>query len=163
MKKLLIVALLSGTVACAATDDRPTHPSGRDARTGCPVHTGVVLDVIQVTLEGETNTARGIGGALGGYAGNQATKNSGSLERLGGSLAGAVAGVALGDVVSNVVLDRSGTELIIDVGGEALSVLQQTDSDVQFQTGDAVWVIGHNAQRRNACKNGIRVLPKERS
>lgn len=161
---ILFTALLSVT-GCAGIggSDKPTRPSGSDARASCAVQSGTVLEVIDVTLEGPRAESQAIGAAIGGYAGSVATRGGGDLARLGGSVAGAAAGAVVGGTVNDLALTRPGTELVIAVSGSTVSIVQETDRRAEFQPGDQVWVIGLNEQyrhRNTRCDSGVRVLPQ---
>ena len=148
--------------ACAGGSLKPTVPDSGDARNTCPVQEAVILDMVNVTIERNVEAAQAGGAALGGYIGNRALKNESELEQVIGTVAGTAVGSAVGNAVGTHALNRDGVELILQVNGNAVSVVQELDPGVTFYKGDTVWVIGNVGKRYGQCSSGTRVLPKEK-
>ena len=164
MKHLPIISLVLFLQACATGNSyTPTAPSIGDARGSCPVTQGVVLDLLNVTLQQNRQTSQSIGAGIGGYIANESTDDKDDVSQAVATLAGAVIGQAVGDAVSKSK-DKRGIELIVSVRGKAHSIIQEVDSTVQYQKGDTVWVTGfldnNKYSRYNNCSSGVRVLPR---
>ena len=92
----------------------------------------------------------------------------GKFAKVFGAVAGAAIGTIAGDVVGKSALNKSGQELIVVINSKTYTVLQETDSRMEFKTGDYVWVIGDLSSRSNYsrpssntnCSNGIRIIKK---
>lgn len=172
MKVLIpsILALSLASAGCAATpvggSDRPTVPSSGDTRKACPTTTGVIINVTEVTIQGNVEAAQGVGAAIGGYAGHEAAGDN-DVAKVFGAVAGAAIGTYAGNAVGNATLNKSGQELIVLVGDTSYTILQETDGRMGFSSGDTVYVIGDLSNRyrygrssNTSCNNGIRVIKK---
>jgi len=166
MKKLLLVTLFTvSTTACAGGSLKPTVPDRGDARKACPVAEGTVIQVTDVTIEGDMEVAQAVGAGIGGYAGNRAAKKESELVQIAATVAGAAVGSIAGDAAGKAALNKDGQELVVVIDGKAHSIIQQTDGRAPFAVGDDVWVIGNLSGNRYSqnqnCRNGIRAIPKE--
>lgn len=164
------LAFCLSSQACAGTpvggSDKPTVPNSGDTRKACPTTTGVVINVQDVTIQGNVEAAQGVGAAIGGYAGHEAAGDN-DVAKVFGAVAGAAVGTYAGNAMGNATLNKSGQELIVLVGGTSYTILQETDSRMGFSSGDTVWVIGdlsnryrYNRSTNTSCNNGIRVIKK---
>lgn len=164
------IAFCMSLQACAGTpvggSDKPTVPSGGDARKACPTTQGTVLATTDVIIQGNVQAAQGVGAAVGGYAGHEAAGDN-DIAKVLGAVAGAALGTYTGDAVGNATLNKSGQELVVLIGNTSYTILQETDSRMSFSTGDTVWVIGdlsnrysYNRSTNTRCSNGIRVIKK---
>lgn len=163
MKKLALLIPFTLLVGCAGGSLKPTVPDSSDARRACRAQEGVVVDLLNVNIERNIETAQAAGAALGGYIANEATRNSNDITRAVVTVAGAAAGSAVGNTVGEHALNRDGVELLVDVNGTTLSIVQELDPSATFHRGDAVWVIGATSNQRysrNRCSSGTRVLPR---
>ena len=169
-KLVLLISVACASTACAGTpvggSDKPTVPNSGDARKACPTTTGVVLNVTDVTIQGNVETAQGVGAAVGGYAGHEAAGDN-DVAKVFGAVAGAAVGTYAGNAVGNATLNKSGQELIVLIGSTSYTILQETDGRMDFSSGDTVYVIGdlsrgygYNRSRNTSCNNGIRVIKK---
>lgn len=166
VNKLFATLLMAAsTSACAGGSLKPTVPDSGDARKACPVAEGTVIQVTDVTIEGNIEAAQAVGAGIGGYAGNRATKKENELVQIAATVAGAVVGSMAGDAAGKTALNKDGQELIVVINGKAHSIIQQTDGRASFVVGDDVWVIGdlsgRNRSANQNCRNGIRAIPKE--
>ena len=172
MKRLIpsILALSLASAGCAATpvggSDKPTVPSSGDTRKACPTTTGVIINVTDVTIQGNVEAAQGVGAAIGGYAGHEAAGDN-DVAKVFGAVAGAAIGTYAGNAVGNATLNKTGQELIVLIGDTSYTILQETDGRMGFSSGDTVYVIGdlsrgygYNRSRNTSCTNGIRVIKK---
>jgi outer membrane lipoprotein SlyB len=164
MKKIIILtaAVLAG---CAGGSLKPTVPGSEVGRTACPVTSGTVLQVVNVTIQGQTEIAQAGGAAVGGYVGNRALKESGDVAQVLGTVAGAAVGSVAGDAAGKTFLSRGGTELLITVNGSTVSLVQETDRNQPFKVGDSVWIIGEwnntRSHSRDRCAGGLRAIIKQ--
>lgn len=152
MKLVCVILCCLLFTACASSSLRPTDPSRSAARSAQPVQSGVILDVKQVTIKANTEAAQTVGMGLGGYVGNAATRDNSEVVRVLSTAVGAVLGSVVGSTVGEAVLDQQGTELIVQLQNQTISVVQQVDENSLFNVGDTVWVIRTHGE--------IRVLPK---
>jgi outer membrane lipoprotein SlyB len=155
--------------ACAGGSQKPTVPSRDDGRRACPTSEGTIIDIIDVTIEGNTEVAQGAGAALGGYTANRAAKNESEVVEIIATVAGAAVGSVAGNMVSKNVMSRPGQELMVYVEGVTHSIIQESDVNQPYSVGDDVWVVGNLTQPKNwgnryntapQCASGIRVLIK---
>ena len=148
--------------ACAGGSLKPTVPGQSDGRKACPTSEGIIIDIIDVTIEGPTEIAQGAGAAFGGYVGNRAAQDESDVVEALATGIGAVAGSIAGDLTSKTVMSKSGQELMVYVNGTTHSIVQQTDARQPYGVGDDVWVVGSlSGGNHSKCKSGIRVLIKQ--
>ena len=154
---------------CAGGSQKPTVPSRDDGRRACPTSEGTIIDMVEVTIEGNTEVAQGAGAALGGYTANRAAKNESEVVEIIATMAGAAVGSVAGDMVSKNVMSRAGVELMVYVNGVTHSIIQEWDNRQPYLVGQDVWVVGNLTQPKNwgnryntqsQCASGIRVLIK---
>ncbi len=154
---------------CAGGSQKPTVPSRDDGRRACPTSEGTIIDMVEVTIEGNTEVAQGAGAALGGYTANRAAKNESEVVEIIATVAGAAVGSVAGDMVSKNVMSKDGVELMVYVNGVTHSIIQESDINQPYAVGDDVWVVGNLTQPKNwgnryntqsQCASGIRVLIK---
>ncbi len=154
---------------CAGGSQKPTVPSRDDGRRACPTSEGTIIDMVEVTIEGNTEVAQGAGAALGGYTANRAAKNESEVVEIIATVAGAAVGSVAGDMVSKNVMSKDGVELMVYVNGVTHSIIQESDINQPYSVGDDVWVVGNLTQPKSwgnryntqsQCASGIRVLIK---
>ena len=154
--------------ACAGGSLKPTVPGQSDGRRACPTSEGTIIDIIDVTIEGNTQVAQGAGAALGGYTANRAARNESEVVEIVATVAGAAVGSMAGDLVSKNVLSRDGQELMVFVDGVTHSIVQESDVNQPYAVGQDVWVVGNLTANKlgsrynttPSCTSGIRVLIK---
>ena len=154
--------------ACAGGSLKPTVPGQADGRKACPTSEGTIIDIIDVTIEGNTEVAQGAGAAIGGYTANRAAKNESEVVEIVATVAGAAVGSVAGDMVSKNVLSRDGQELMVYVNGVTHSIVQESDINQPYSVGQDVWVVGNLTANKlgsrynntPSCTSGIRVLIK---
>ncbi len=166
-----ITVIIAGLIisGCAGGSQKPTVPSRDDGRRACPTSEGVIIDIIDVTIEGNTEVAQGAGAALGGYTANRAAKNESEVVEIVATVAGAAVGSIAGDMVSKNVMSKPGQELMVYVNGVTHSIIQESDVNQPYSVGDDVWVVGNLTPQKSwgnrynttpQCASGIRVLIK---
>ena len=154
--------------ACAGGSLKPTVPGQSDGRKACPTSEGTIIDIIDVTIEGNTEVAQGAGAAIGGYTANRAAKNESEVVEIVATVAGAAVGSMAGDAISKNVLSRDGQELMVFVDGVTHSIVQESDVNQPYVVGQDVWVVGNLTANKlgsrynntPSCTSGIRVLIK---
>lgn len=157
---LLLSLLLAG---CAGGSLKPTVPESGDARSTCEATKGTIVDLLNVNIERNLEMAQAGGAALGGYIANEATEDSNDIAQAVATVAGAATGSALGNMIGENFINRDGIELLVEVNGNVISVVQEVDPTVTFYKGDPVWVVGATKRvtySRNRCASGTRVLPR---
>lgn len=163
MKYIILLSFL--ITGCAGGSLKPTVPDSGDARNTCDVTEGVIVDLLNVNIERNIEAAQTGGAVLGGYIANEATNGENEVTQVIATLAGAAAGSAVGNAVGQRALNRDGVELLVQVNGNVISVVQQLDTTVTYQKGDPVWVVGATNRvryNRNKCASGTRVLPRSK-
>ena len=170
MVRFITVIIASLIISgCAGGSQKPTVPSRDDGRRACPTSEGTIIDIIDVTIEGNTEVAQGAGAALGGYTANRAAKNESEVVEIIATVAGAAVGSMAGDMVSKNVMSRPGQELMVYVEGVTHSIIQESDVNQPYSVGQDVWVVGNLTHPKNwgnryntqtQCASGIRVLIK---
>ncbi len=170
MVRFITVIIASLIISgCAGGSQKPTVPSRDDGRRACPTSEGTIIDIIDVTIEGNTEVAQGAGAALGGYTANRAAKNESEVVEIIATVAGAAVGSMAGDMVSKNVMSRPGQELMVYVEGVTHSIIQESDVNQPYSVGQDVWVVGNLTPQKSwgnryntqtQCASGIRVLIK---
>ena len=171
MKKIVIGIwiVIFGVVLAGnlyADDYKPTTPDQRSALKNCPATEGTVRDIFNVTLDKDLTTIRNTAAVIGGYIGNQTTKDKGDVEEVIGTLFGGAVGAAVGNSAGKK-LDKEGVLLIIDIidprkGKTTLQITQGKDS-LSFSVNDKVWIIGNlrnNPYNRKDPCNSVSVMPR---
>ena len=168
VRSIICIAVSLVISGCAGGSLKPTVPSQSDGRKACPTSEGTIIDIIDVTIEGNTEVAQGAGAALGGYTANRAAKNESEVVEIVATVAGAAVGSVAGDMVSKNVLSRDGQELMVYVNGVTHSIVQESDINQPYSVGQDVWVVGNLTANKlgsrynntPSCTSGIRVLIK---
>ena len=168
VRSIICIAVSLVISGCAGGSLKPTVPSQSDGRKACPTSEGTIIDIIDVTIEGNTQVAQGAGAALGGYTANRAAKNESEVVEIVATVAGAAVGSVAGDMVSKNVLSRDGQELMVYVNGVTHSIVQESDINQPYSVGQDVWVVGNLTANKlgsrynntPSCTSGIRVLIK---
>jgi outer membrane lipoprotein SlyB len=141
----LLTLILGAAITCSACAGgglRPTDVARGDARELKNAEQATVIDIYTVTLESNREIAQGTGAAFGGYVANRAAMNENAAIQALATGAGALVGSVVGNTVSDLALDKTGTGLILEMAnGKTLAISQQNDSRVDFTLGDRVWVI----------------------
>lgn len=149
--RILFVLLTVCLTACVGNGLKPTDVSRDQARETQHVMEGTVIDVYVVTIRSDKQVAQAVGAAAGAYTGNRVMKDSDELSRVAVAAGGAILGTIVGDTVSDLALDRTGVNLVIQRDdGRTIAVTQQTDSRVTLKRGDRVYLIGRD--------NNVRVV-----
>ena len=168
VRSIITVGACLILTACAGGSLKPTVPGQSDGRRACPTSEGTIIDIIDVTIEGNTEVAQGAGASIGGYTANRAAKNESEVVEIVATVAGAAVGSMAGDAISKNVLSRDGQELMVFVDGVTHSIVQESDVNQPYVVGQDVWVVGNLTANKlgsrynntPSCTSGIRVLIK---
>jgi outer membrane lipoprotein SlyB len=153
LKNIIAITLCIPLMACAGANMRPTDVSRGEARSLQRTTEATVIDIMRVTIRGETEIAQGVGAASGGYIANRAAKGENQAVQAAATIAGVLVGSIAGNTVSNVAMDKSGTSIVLRLdSGTVQTITQQNDARVDFDVGDRVWIIYNG--------NQVRVLPQ---
>ena len=134
--------------ACSGPSMAPNKPSRDQANKTLPAKAGVVLDIQDVTIEGDARTAQVVGAGVGGAIANEAARDVGGVTRSVATVAGAAAGAVVGDAASQTVLATGGEEVVIKLeGGRVVSVVQAPGEE-RLVRGQAVWVVEGSGKTR---------------
>jgi outer membrane lipoprotein SlyB len=131
---LVVVGLLS---ACA-TPSRGTVYSRHDIQRPWTVQDGVVVQVVEATIEGRETPIGTLGGGFIGHAmGHGVGHGAGSS--IGGAV-GAVAGAVIGRKAEKVATQQKAWEILVDLdqGKQTLAIVQPADQE--FANGEKVRV-----------------------
>ena len=145
-RTLLVSVPLIFLSACTS-DMTGTTYSSSEARQMQVVRFGTVAETRFVKLEGTQGEVGTIAGAaVGGLAGSTM---GGSTESKIAAVAGAVAGGVLGNMAEKKITAKQGIELTIRLeDGSYISVVQQTDPNAPFSSGDRVKVLSQSSATR---------------
>jgi outer membrane lipoprotein SlyB len=130
--------------ACASLDSKkPNVVQPGDTQRMERVRTGLVLDVTEVTIAGDSKIGTAVGAVLGGVIGSQATRTQGSGTRAAGGVGGAVAGGVLGNKLGGALTNKKGVQLLIEFENkDVMSIVQEADPNITFEIGQTVRIIG---------------------
>ena len=148
MRIIFLALILLITGGCTGPSMAPNKPSRDQANKTLPAQEGVVLDIQQVSIEGDARKAQMVGAGVGGVIANEATKSTGGVTRTIATAAGAAAGAMAGDQASKTVLANDGEEVVIELSsGRLVSVIQEP-GEVRLARGQLVWVVEGGGKTR---------------
>lgn len=140
---VVLVGLSVILSACALNSQKPNVVKPTDVQKMQRVRSGVVLEILEVEIEGDTKLGTAVGAVLGGVIGSQATRSQGKGTRAVGGVAGAVAGGVIGNKLGNVMTKKNGVQLLIEFeNGDVMSIVQEADPKIVFTPGQEVKIIG---------------------
>ncbi|HJV51582.1 MAG TPA: glycine zipper 2TM domain-containing protein [Noviherbaspirillum sp.] len=150
MRKIItrIVLPLSASLLCACASEQPAQPFSMTTQGTTMVRRATVVNVRDVTVQGEASPSSGLvsfaGAILGGIVGSKIGNGSGSAVA---SIGGAVAGGMAGQHVEQSGASRRYTELTVRFdNGDERTYTAETGED--FRVGDTVQVTATNAVTR---------------
>lgn len=133
---LLVCCLVLG--ACAPYTLSPKSYPRHTTMTAMKVNRGEVLEVAEVSIEGQAGPVGTWGGAAVGHAAGRSI-GGGTGARLAGA-AGGLAGALIGQAVEKALTAETGLEITVKLdNGEVLAIVQADDES--FAEGDRVKVL----------------------
>ncbi len=139
---LPIVALTLATLTACSTPQTAASYSRAETRMLQQVQLGELIEVRDVTLDGQsTGQGAAMGAVLGGVSGAQ--RGNATQAAIGG-----VIGTLLGQGIEDAVAQRKGVELLVKLDdGSLVAVTQQTDG-LKYAPGQRVRVLSFNGNAR---------------
>jgi len=122
----LVLALLL-TVSCVNTQYKPDVVNRSDAQKQSYVIMGTIIDISEVTIEGDRVGGALAGGLIGGVAGKGLTDSD--TESDIASLVGGLLGSAIGSSIGSSMTKKDAVELLIETdAGKIISIIQEVGS-----------------------------------
>lgn len=138
-----VILSLSLAACSSLNSNKPNVVQPGEAQRLERVRTGIVLDVTEVTIAGDSKIGTAVGAVLGGVIGSQATRTQGSGTRAAGGVGGAVAGGVLGNKLGGALTSKKGVQLMIEFENkDVMSIVQEADPNITFTIGQTVRIIG---------------------
>jgi outer membrane lipoprotein SlyB len=107
---------------------------------------GTIIDITNVTIEGDRRLGAATGAAIGGVAGKNVTESD--TESDIASVIGALAGSAIGANIGSSLTKKNGVELLIETdSGRLVSIIQEV-SEIRFENNQRVRIIKRNGKSR---------------
>ncbi|MDC0367638.1 glycine zipper 2TM domain-containing protein [Gammaproteobacteria bacterium] len=145
-KFLIIILLGLFTASCVNISQQPTTVSRGDVQKQQSITLGTILDITNVTIEGDRRLGAAAGAAIGGVAGKNTTDSD--TESDIASVLGALAGSAIGASIGSAMTKKNGVELLIETtSGRLVSIIQES-SDVRYEKNQKVRIIKRNGKSR---------------
>ena len=133
-----VSVVLLGLLCTACSSQRGTMYSRHDVERSWTVREATVVQVVEVTIEGQSSA---IGTYGGGFIGNAVgrTVGAGSGSSIAGAV-GAVAGAVAGKKAEKTATQQKAWEVLVEMGGsgETLAIVQPADEN--FDEGEKVRV-----------------------
>ncbi len=153
MKNNILVIVTAGILvtSCVNISQQPNVVSRSDVQKQQMITLGTIIDITNVTIEGDRRLGAVTGAAIGGVAGKNVTDSE--TESDIASVIGALAGSAIGANLGSSMTKKNGVELLIETNsGRLVSIIQEV-SDIRFEKNQKVRIIKRNGKSR--------VLPTE--
>ena len=147
---ILSMVMLAG---CMGGSLKPADTVRKDAKQIEDVKEGTIIQIVDVTIRGNTEAAQAAGGLLGGYAANRATRDQDEVVQVLASAGGLLVGTIVGDSMSDLALDKPGVNLLVKSRGRIIAITQQVDRRQNFKVNDNVWIIGSGKKVRVLLKD----------
>ena len=146
MKKIYAFSLIILLSSCANTSLQPNIVSRQDAQKQQFVQEGVIVDIINVTIEGNRELGATAGALIGGAAGKNVTDSE--TESNIAAVVGSIVGSRVGSEIGNAVSQKDGVELVIELkSGRTLSIIQEK-SEFNYAINQNVRIIRRNGKSR---------------
>ena len=141
----LFLAIIS-TVGCVNIEYKPDVVSRSDAQKQSYVIMGTIVDITEVTIEGDRVGGAIAGGLIGGVAGKGVTDSD--TESDVASLIGGLIGSAIGSSVGSSMTKKDAVELLIETeAGKLVSIIQEVSS-YSYVKNQKVRIIKRNGKSR---------------
>jgi outer membrane lipoprotein SlyB len=146
MKKIYAFSLIILLSSCVNTSLQPNVVSRQDAQKQQYVQEGVIVDIINVTIEGNRQLGATAGALIGGAAGKNVTDSE--TESNIAAVVGSIVGSRVGSEIGNAVSQKDGVELVIELkSGRVLSIIQEK-SEFNYAINQNVRIIRRNGKSR---------------
>ena len=147
MKKgILIVFIGVFITSCVNMSQQPNIVSRNDVQRQQSITLGTIIDITNVTIEGDRRLGAATGAAIGGVAGKNVTDSD--TESDIASVIGALAGSAIGANIGSSLTKKNGVELLIETdSGRLVSIIQEV-SEIRFENNQRVRIIKRNGKSR---------------
>ena len=148
IKNKLSIIILLGLFAssCVNMSQQPTTVSRSDVQKQQSITLGTIIDITNVTIEGDRSLGAAAGAAIGGVAGKNTTDSD--TESDIASVLGALAGSAIGANIGSSLTKKNGVELLIETTtGRLVSIIQES-SEIRYERNQKVRIIKRNGKSR---------------
>lgn len=146
IKKIIPISLIFLTVSCVNNSYTPDVVSRADAQKQQYVVLGKIIDITQVTIEGDREAGAVAGALIGGAAGKNITDSE--TESDVASLVGGLVGSAIGSKMGSNLTKKDGVELLIETdAGRLISIIQEISS-YNYTKDQRVRIIKRNGKSR---------------
>ncbi|MFQ3340095.1 MAG: outer membrane lipoprotein SlyB [Gammaproteobacteria bacterium] len=134
------------TVGCVNVEYKPDVVSRSDAQKQSYVIMGTIIDISEVTIEGDRVAGALAGGLIGGVAGKGVTDSD--TESDIASLVGGLVGSAIGSGIGSSLTKKDAVELLIETeAGKVISIIQEVSS-YSYKKNQKVRIIKRNGKSR---------------
>ena len=146
-KNLLCLAIATiATLGCVNNQYKPDVVSRGDAQKQQYVVLGTVIDITEVTIEGDREAGAVAGALIGGVAGKGVTDSE--TESDVASLLGGLVGSAVGAKIGSNMTKKNAVELLIETdSGKLISIIQEVSSYI-YKKEQKVRIIKRNGKSR---------------
>jgi outer membrane lipoprotein SlyB len=146
-KNLLFLVIATITTAgCVNNQYRPDVVSRGDAQKQQYVVLGTILDITDVTIEGDREAGALTGTLIGGVAGKSVTDSE--TESDIAALLGGLVGSAVGAEIGSNLTKKNAVELLIETdSGKLISIIQEVSSYI-YKKEQKVRIIKRNGKSR---------------
>jgi outer membrane lipoprotein SlyB len=145
-KNLLLLLSIFFIVGCVNNSYGPDVVKRFDAQKQQYVVLGTIIDITEVTIEGDRELGATAGAIIGGVAGKNVTESEPESDIA--SLLGGLVGSAIGSEVGSNLTRKDGIELLIETdSGRLLSIIQEI-SAFTYSKNQRVRIIKRNGKSR---------------
>jgi outer membrane lipoprotein SlyB len=146
MKKIYAFSLIIILSSCVNTSLQPNVVSRQDAQKQQFVQEGIIIDIIDVTIEGNRELGSTAGALIGGAAGKNITDSE--TESNIAAVVGSIVGSRVGSEIGNAVSQKDGVELVIKLkSGRVVSIIQEK-SEFSYAINQNVRIIRRSGKSR---------------
>jgi outer membrane lipoprotein SlyB len=151
IQSLILISILT-LGGCATGGFSPDVVSRDAAAKSQYVHSGVVVSIRNVTIEGDRTGGNIFGSILGAIVGSNIGGEGDETTQEVGAVVGTAVGSAVGQNVSESLSRKPGVEIIIklDSNNREISIVQEMPEDVDysFRAGDQVRIVRSGGKSR---------------
>jgi len=145
-KNLLLLLSIFFILGCVNNSSGPDVVKRSDAQKQQYVVLGTIIDITEVTIEGDREVGAAAGAIIGGVAGKNVTESEPESDIA--SLLGGLVGSAIGSEVGSNLTRKDGIELLIETdSGRLISIIQEI-SAFTYSKNQRVRIIKRNGKSR---------------